>query len=91
MSLSHWLPWVLLALSTAPADTPRPNVILILVDDLGWADLGCSGSTFYETPNIDRLAKDGLRFTQAYAACTVCSPTRAVSSVNPDNSASASW
>ena len=54
-----------------------PNVVLIVVDDLGWADLGCYGSTFHETPNIDRLAREGVRFTQAYSACTVCSPTRA--------------
>jgi arylsulfatase A-like enzyme len=51
--------------------------MIILIDDLGWADLGCSGSTFYETPNIDRLAHRGMRFTCAYAACPVCSPSRA--------------
>ena len=50
---------------------------LLIADDLGWSDLGCYGSTFYETPNLDRLAKEGARFTQAYAACPVCSPTRA--------------
>jgi len=55
----------------------RPNILFILVDDLGWADVGCYGSTFYETPNIDRLAESGMRFTDAYAACPVCSPTRA--------------
>ena len=54
-----------------------PNVILILVDDLGWTDLACYGSQFYETPNIDKLAKQGMRFTNSYSACTVCSPTRA--------------
>ncbi len=54
-----------------------PNIIFILVDDLGWADLGCYGSEFHETPNIDRLAGQGMRFTNAYAACPVCSPTRA--------------
>jgi arylsulfatase A-like enzyme len=54
-----------------------PNVVFILVDDLGYADLGCYGSSFYETPNIDALAADGIRFTDAYAACPVCSPTRA--------------
>jgi len=52
------------------------NVVLLLADDLGWSDLGCTGSTFYETPAIDRLAIQGTRFTQAYAACNVCSPTR---------------
>lgn len=55
----------------------RPNVIFILADDLGWRDLGVFGSTFYKTPNLDRLAAEGMRFTQAYAACPVCSPTRA--------------
>jgi arylsulfatase A-like enzyme len=60
----------------AHAATP-PNFVFILVDDMGATDLGCYGSKLYETPNIDRLAKDGLRFTQAYSACTVCSPTRA--------------
>jgi arylsulfatase A-like enzyme len=55
----------------------RPNFVFFLVDDLGWADVGCNGSTFYETPNIDALAASGMRFTQGYAACPVCSPTRA--------------
>jgi len=55
----------------------KPNIILILIDDLGWKDLSCYGSTFYETPNLDRLAGEGMRFTDAYAACPVCSPTRA--------------
>lgn len=55
----------------------KPNFILFLVDDMGWTDLGCYGSDLYETPNIDRLAGEGIRFRRAYAACTVCSPTRA--------------
>lgn len=55
----------------------KPNVIVILMDDLGWKDLGCTGSTFYETPNLDRLAAQGMRFTDAYASCPVCSPSRA--------------
>ena len=54
-----------------------PNVVFFLVDDLGWSDVGCYGSSFYDTPNIDALAQDGVRFTDAYAACHVCSPTRA--------------
>jgi len=54
-----------------------PNVILVLVDDMGWTDLACFGSGFYETPAVDRLAAGGMRFTQAYSACTVCSPSRA--------------
>lgn len=53
------------------------NFIFILVDDLGWRDLKCFGSTFYETPNVDRIAAQGMKFTNAYAACPVCSPTRA--------------
>jgi len=55
----------------------RPNFLFILADDLGWSQVGCYGSNFYETPNIDRLAREGMRFTDAYAACPVCSPTRA--------------
>lgn len=55
----------------------KPNIVFILVDDLGWIDTGCYGSKYYETPNIDKLAAEGMRFTDAYAACAVCSPTRA--------------
>ena len=55
----------------------KPNVVLIVIDDLGQRDLGCYGSGFYETPNVDRLAESGVRFTQYYAANPVCSPTRA--------------
>lgn len=54
-----------------------PNFVLILLDDLGWADVGCYGSTYHETPNIDRLAAQGMKFINGYAACAVCSPTRA--------------
>jgi arylsulfatase A-like enzyme len=55
----------------------KPNILFILIDDMGWRDIACNGSSFYETPNIDRIAADGIRFTDAYAACPVCSPTRA--------------
>lgn len=55
----------------------RPNVVFILCDDLGWSELGCYGNRFNETPNLDRLASQGIRFTGAYAAAPVCSPTRA--------------
>jgi arylsulfatase A len=65
------------AAPTGAAEAPRPNFVVIVIDDLGWADLGCYGSTFYETPNLDRLARRGVRFSQGYAACPVCSPTRA--------------
>jgi len=60
-----------------PRASRLPNIVFFLVDDLGWSDVGCYGSRFYETPRIDLLAKQGVRFTQAYAACHVCSPTRA--------------
>src|SRR5438105_1869758 len=68
------------ALTAGPAcadeKKSRPNIIFILADDLGWTDLACQGSRFYQTPNIDRLAKAGTRFTQFYA-CPNCAPTRA--------------
>ena len=65
--------------ATAQAASPasRTNFVFFLVDDLGWADVGCFGSKFHETPNIDALAASGRKFTNGYAACPVCSPTRA--------------
>lgn len=60
-----------------PSGGRPPNFVFILADDLGWADLGCYGNTFIETPHLDRLASQGMRFTAAYAAAPVCSPTRA--------------
>lgn len=66
-----------LAGADARGEAARPNIVLILMDDMGWRDLACCGSTFYETPNLDRLAAEGMRFTNAYAACPVCSPSRA--------------
>jgi arylsulfatase A len=71
---------VLAAVTTAGpvvAAPDRPNVVVFLIDDLGAADLGCFGNAFHETPHIDRLVQDGVRFTAGYSACTVCSPTRA--------------
>jgi arylsulfatase A len=65
------------AIAATQGQTQPWNVIFMLIDDLGATDFGCTGSRFYETPNIDRLASQGMRFTQGYAACTVCSPTRA--------------
>jgi len=55
----------------------QPNILFILADDLGWNDLGADGSKFHESPNIDRIADEGMRFTQGYATCQVCSPSRA--------------
>ncbi|MCG8450950.1 MAG: sulfatase-like hydrolase/transferase, partial [Pirellulales bacterium] len=54
----------------------HPNLLFLLVDDMGWADLGCYGQQAYATPNLDRLAAEGTRFTQAYSGCTVCAPAR---------------
>jgi arylsulfatase A len=68
---------VVRAARAASAQTQKPNFLFILVDDLGWADLSCYGSTFHQSPRIDQLAREGMRFTDAYAACPVCSPTRA--------------
>jgi arylsulfatase A-like enzyme len=68
---------VLMTASSVRGVDDRPNIVLIVADDLGWADLGCYGSKFYRTPHLDRLAEGSRRFTQAYAACPVCSPTRA--------------
>jgi arylsulfatase A-like enzyme len=71
------LPLTVSAVPESAKPPARPNLVFILADDLGWADLGCYGSTFYETPHLDQLAAKGVRFTDAYAACSVCSPTRA--------------
>lgn len=63
-------------MGVAKGNESRPNIVFILADDLGWADLACYGSDLHETPNLDRLAKQGVRFTEAYAASPVCTPTR---------------
>ncbi len=68
----------ILALLPALGTTARPpNIVFILADDLGWRDLGNEGSRYYESPNIDRIAREGMKFTRGYAACQVCSPSRA--------------
>lgn len=59
------------------SDQPRPNIIVLLADDLGWRDLGCTGNPDHRTPNIDRLATEGMRFTDAYSAAPICSASRA--------------
>jgi arylsulfatase A len=61
----------------AAAEARQPNVVFFLVDDLGWSDISCYGSKFYETPAIDQLAKEGMLFDNAYSTCHVCSPSRA--------------
>ncbi|MHC4230956.1 MAG: twin-arginine translocation signal domain-containing protein, partial [Planctomycetota bacterium] len=55
----------------------KPNIVFILIDDMGWMDIGCYGSKYYKTPNIDKLAREGMLFTDAYASNPLCSPTRA--------------
>ena len=65
------------AVGSAGGQEVRPNVVLVTVDDLGWTDLSVQGSTYYETPHIDALASAGMRFTNAYAAAAICSPSRA--------------
>ncbi len=62
---------------TTQAESTKPNFVFLLVDDLGWGDFGCYGARFHETPHIDRLAEQGMLFRNGYAACTVCSPSRA--------------
>ncbi len=73
--MKYLLPF-LFALPAVAAERP-PNIVFIMADDLGWADLGCYGSKYHKTPNVDALAKGGARFTNAYAGSPVCSPTRA--------------
>ena len=69
---------VLPTIAAANDEPPRkPNIVYINVDDLGWADLACQGSTFHETPNIDKLASEGMTFTDAYAPAANCAPSRA--------------
>lgn len=67
----------LLETSVSSAIAEKPNFLIFLVDDMGWVDPECYGNPFHETPNINRLAQQGMKFTDAYAACPVCSPTRA--------------
>ena len=62
--------------TSPPAAERRPNILLILADDLGYGDLGCYGQTRIKTPNIDKLAAEGIRFTDFYAGSTVCAPSR---------------
>ena len=69
--------YLLFTIACTNNSTTKPNIVLVLADDLGVPQVGCYGSSFYETPNIDKLAKNGIRFTNAYAAAAICSPTRA--------------
>ena len=69
--------WFVSACSASDAELECPNILFILADDLGWRDLSVQGSRFYESPHIDRIAREGMRFQQGYATCQVCSPSRA--------------
>src|SRR5687767_15765040 len=68
---------VSLASFSPGADSPRPNIVFVLVDDMGYADLGCMGAKDIRTPNIDRIAAEGVKFTDFYSNAPVCTPTRA--------------
>ena len=65
-----------LVLKSPASAATRPNILFILADDMGWADLSCYGRPDYQTPNLDKLATQGMRFTNAYSAAPVCTPTR---------------
>ncbi len=75
-TLSAAVTLVVLAGGAAAAETEKPNFLFIVVDDMGYADLGCYGSEAIHTPHVDRLAEQGMRFTDAYSGCTVCAPAR---------------
>ena len=77
LSKAMQLALLMLALAFPAIAEVRPNFLFVLVDDLGCRDLGVEGSVFHETPNIDALANSGMRFENGYAACQVCSPSRA--------------
>src|SRR5690554_6120253 len=70
------LSFTLIGCSQSPTEPTRPNIIYILADDLGYGDLGCYGQTKFDTPNIDALARQGMKFTQHYSGSPVCAPSR---------------
>ena len=72
----RFLPLLLLSVGLLAAETPRPNIVLIYADDIGWGDLGCYGAKVIPTPNADRLAREGTRFTSGYCTSATCTPSR---------------
>ena len=82
-----FLVFAIICLSASPwgvaKQSPPPNIVFIVADDLGIRDLGCYGSDYYRTPILDQLAEQGMKFTRAYSASHVCSPTRASCSTGP--------
>ncbi|MEQ8551469.1 MAG: sulfatase-like hydrolase/transferase [Cyclobacteriaceae bacterium] len=79
MKLSTSFPFlaILLLLCRCTTADQKPNIVFIFIDDMGWKDVGFMGATYYETPNIDKLANEGMIFTNAYANAANCAPTRA--------------
>src|SRR5215831_19482935 len=75
--LGVWLSIQSLGVAVTTAEARPPNFVVILADDLGYADLGCQGTRDIKTPHIDSIAQNGIRFTDGYVSCTVCSPSRA--------------
>lgn len=76
-TMKYFLLITLMLAANLHATYDKPDFVFFLVDDLGWGDIGCYGSKFHETPNLDKLASQGMKFTNAYSACMVCSPSRA--------------
>ena len=76
--MKHWFILLCCGLVFTVGAAKPPNIILILADDLGYGDLGCFGQKTLKTPRLDRMAREGMRFTQFYAGCTVCARHRAV-------------
>ena len=74
--MNRLLACIFFIISTIALGAPRPKIIFVLVDDMGYADLGCMGSPDIKTPHIDRIAKEGVKFTDFYANAPVCTPTR---------------
>jgi len=77
MNLKPYFFLIVVVFACSRPETKKPNILFILADDYGYHDLSCMGSEFYETPNIDRIAREGMSFTDGYATCQVCSPSRA--------------
>ena len=76
LTIKTLLAFLLVAILSACSNEDKPNIVVFLADDMGWGDSGCYGSEKILSPNIDKLASQGIRFTQAYSACGVCSPSR---------------
>ena len=78
VGLMVWMVMVVVAGTSAAATPSRPNIVVILADDLGYGEVGCYGQTIIQTPRLDQMAAEGMRFTHFYAGATVCAPSRSV-------------